>query len=157
MELFCIDQSPDASISISDQLLAIPHIYKSSRCVKVLIESPICKTWHDTAIRSDAFQDWCSATWKLDEKHAADKAKEFMEWESMHARKCPCILYHDAWFDRIWTRQEGLYTANLDFIALNMVSCLRYETYQRNDHKWVAQGDNRLRREMVRLRSRNIS
>jgi len=88
MELFCIDQSPDASISISDQLLAIPHIYKSSRCVKVLIESPICKTWHDTAIRSDAFQDWCSATWKLDEKHAADKAKEFMEWESMHARKC---------------------------------------------------------------------
>lgn len=149
MDLFCIDQTPNASISISDQLLAIPQIYKSSRCVKVLIETPICRTWHENAITTDAFQVWCSTTWKADEKLATEKAENFEAWESIHARKCPCMLYHDAWFDWLWTRQEGLYAATLDFVPLNMVNCLRYEIAQSNERKWVAQGDNRKRRERV--------
>jgi hypothetical protein len=59
------------------------------------------------------------------------------------------MLYYDAWFDRLWTRQDGLYAAKLDFMALNTVDCLRYDTSQSNDRKWVTEGDNRLRREMV--------
>ena len=50
MDLFCIDQTESASISISDQLMSIPRVYKSSRCVKVLLEHPVCDLWHAKAM-----------------------------------------------------------------------------------------------------------
>ena len=49
MDLFCIDQAETSTISITDQLTAIPAIYKSSRRVKVLIEGPVCEVWQSTA------------------------------------------------------------------------------------------------------------
>ena len=52
MDLFCIDQSADGPISISEQLQAIPQIYKSSRITKVLIETPLCRDWLATASRA---------------------------------------------------------------------------------------------------------
>lgn len=149
MDLFCIDQTLSATISISDQLSAIPLIYKSSRCVKVLIESPVCEDWYHKAIRTEAYRDWCSNTWKTQKKAAAENASVFKEFELEHGHKCPCMLYHDPWFDRLWTRQEGLYAANLDFIVLNFVACLRYGISQSIEQKWVAQGHSSLRRDML--------
>lgn len=51
MDLFCIDQRDTAAIPISDQLAAIPAIYKAAKCVKVLIEHPVCRDWRDKAVQ----------------------------------------------------------------------------------------------------------
>lgn len=106
MDLFCIDQT-EAKISIAAQLMSIPTVYKSSRCVKVLIESPVCEVWLDKAR-------------KVYEVGTVDK-EVFGEEELAHGRKCPNLLFRDPWFDRLWTRQEGLYAYILDVVALNPV------------------------------------
>ena len=52
MDLFCIDQTKSSSISIPDQLAAIPSIYKSSQCVKVFLENPVCQDWQAAAMQA---------------------------------------------------------------------------------------------------------
>ncbi|THU81971.1 hypothetical protein K435DRAFT_766928 [Dendrothele bispora CBS 962.96] len=127
MDLFCIDQTQDASISIADQLMAIPAIYKSSRCVKVLIETPVCDGWQTQASRVI-----------LDSTMDADL---FAEEETRHARKCPHMLFCDPWFERLWTRQEGLYGSVLEVIILNPVTCSRLQTAPRTGKDgWIAEG-----------------
>ncbi|KAK7449706.1 hypothetical protein VKT23_013179 [Stygiomarasmius scandens] len=95
MDLFCIDQTEGASISIADQLMAIPAIYKSSRCVKVLIETPVYESLQAQASRVIA--------------DPTTDSDLLAEEELRHARKCPHMLFCDPWFERLWTRQEGLY------------------------------------------------
>ncbi|KAF1833997.1 hypothetical protein BDW02DRAFT_499409 [Decorospora gaudefroyi] len=96
MDLFCLDQTPNAAISMADQLASIPKIYKRSRCVKVLIESPVCRKWMAQAVQAAA------APGGPDED-------TFVQFELHHARKCRFMLFADPWFERLWTRQEGLY------------------------------------------------
>ncbi|KAF9264209.1 hypothetical protein L218DRAFT_998940 [Marasmius fiardii PR-910] len=111
MDLFCIDQADGALISIADQLMAIPSIYKSSQCVKVLIETPVCENWQNqvSEIISSGSVD----------------TELFEEQELKHARKCPHMLFSDPWFERLWTRQEGLYGLVLEVVVLNPVPCSR--------------------------------
>lgn len=125
MDLFCIDQTEGASISITEQLTAIPAIYKSSRCVKILIESPICTTWQGQASRVVSVGD-------VD-------VDFFGEEELRHSRKCPYLLFRDPWFERLWTRQEGLYGLVLDVIILNPVGCRRLQTATKTGG-WIAEG-----------------
>ncbi|RYP28999.1 hypothetical protein DL767_006959 [Monosporascus sp. MG133] len=124
MDLFCIDQTESSSISIPDQLMAIPSIYKSSRCVKVLLESPVCKQWQEAAIR--AFEQ------------GPINEEGFQEEELAHGSSCPHLLFADPWFERLWTRQEGLYARVLDFIVLKPVSCERHR--RDSTSAWIAHG-----------------
>lgn len=135
MDLFCIDQSPDSPISISDQLMAIPAIYKSSQTVKVLIESPVCTTWAETASRV------------ADE--GVDDMAVFNEEELRHSRKCPNLVLMDPWFERLWTRQEGLYAMKLQVVILNPVPCARSTTSRGQGDRWMAEGKAGLRRNAV--------
>lgn len=135
MDLFCIDQRPNATISISEQLMAIPHIYKSSTVMKILIESPVCITWQTTAAR-------------VADNPETDR-EVFYEEELRHSRKCPNILFLDPWFDRLWTRQEGLYARDIKVIPLNIVQCTRLTTRRADGDRWVTQGDVRLKRALV--------
>lgn len=135
MDLFCIDQNENASISITNQLMAIPAIYKSSQCVKVLLETPVCKTWHQEA-----------TSWP----HIAseDEQTNFEAYEMMHSRKCSNMVFLDPWFDRLWTRQEGLYALQLQFIILNPVECQRaHAELQSGNLKWNIEKQNKLKRD----------
>lgn len=129
MDLFCLDQNPDAVISISEQIMAIPAIYKSSRCVKVLIESPVCDDWQATALR--VFSE------------AAIDQELFGEEELRHARRCPNMLFYDPWFERLWTRQEGLYGMRIEVITLNRVACTRLQprTIPSATAGWISEGN----------------
>jgi hypothetical protein len=129
MDLFCIDQTETASISITDQLTAIPSVYKSSRCVKVLLESPICEAW---AYSARSVIDRIDS--KLDQE-------VFQEEELAHSRKCHRLLFCDPWFERLWTRQEGLYGLVVDIVILNPVPCQRLVTSGRDEVAgWMAEG-----------------
>ncbi|KAL6800565.1 hypothetical protein J3E68DRAFT_448878 [Trichoderma sp. SZMC 28012] len=114
LDLFCIDQRPESPISISYQLTAIPVIYKSSRVVVVLIETPVCQQWANIAEQA------------AHEGLADNEA--FKVEETSHARKCPNLSLMDPWFDRLWTRQEGLYAMELKMIFLNKTVCARLTT-----------------------------
>lgn len=114
LDLFCIDQRPESPISISSQLTAIPVIYKSSRVAIVLIETPVCQQWADSAEQA--------AHEGLVDNEA------FKVEEASHARKCPNLSLMDPWFDRLWTRQEGLYAMELKMIFLNKTVCARLTT-----------------------------
>jgi hypothetical protein len=144
LDLFCIDQSPDPVIPISDQLKAIPEIYKSSRCVKILIESPVCLAWQSTARR-------------VADEGVQDMAV-FAEEELRHSRKCPNMLFMDPWFDRLWTRQEGLYAQSIQVVVLNPVPCARFPIISSNQRpppppsagdRWIAEGEASLKRAAV--------
>ncbi|KAI1469338.1 uncharacterized protein F4812DRAFT_457878 [Daldinia caldariorum] len=124
MDLFCIDQSESSSISISDQLMAIPSIYKCSRCVKVLLESPVCEQWQETAMR--AFEQ------------GPINEQGFQEEELAHGSTCPHLAFTDPWFERLWTRQEGLYARVMDFIVLKPVPCKRKRRDPTSD--WISHG-----------------
>ncbi|KAF9463786.1 hypothetical protein BDZ94DRAFT_1321556 [Collybia nuda] len=127
MDLFCIDQTESASISISNQLMAIPSIYKSSRCAKVLIEIPVCKTWQSLASR-------------VISNPGAD-LDVFAVEELAHGRKCPQFLFCDPWFERLWTRQEGLYGHILDMVILNPVTCRRLQiSAHSGTQRWAVEG-----------------
>lgn len=128
IDLFCIDQNPDAAISISDQLMAIPHIYKSSQCVKILLESPVCSSWHAKAS-------------SISENPDMDMDL-FNEEELRHCRKCPNMVFHDPWFKRLWTRQEGLYAMKMHVVLLNPISCARYAASISDGQKYVTEGDS---------------
>lgn len=138
MDLFCFDQTETASISISDQLMAIPTVYKSSRCVKVLLEHPICDAWHSTALRvlSNQGQDFAE--------------DNFREEELRHSRRCPHLLIFDPWFERLWTRQEGLYGAILEIVVLNPIPCQRLQSRSTDKSSgWVAEGTSLAKRTIV--------
>ncbi|KAK5663836.1 hypothetical protein OQA88_39 [Cercophora sp. LCS_1] len=131
MDLFCIDQTDSPTISIADQLMAIPAVYKSSRCVKVLIESPVCQHWQDTVVQAFETRPLSS--------------EAFQEEELAHGRSCPHFLFTDPWFERLWTRQEGLYANMLRFVVLQPVSCARLEREPMRDSQgpvraWIAHG-----------------
>ncbi|KAB2578821.1 hypothetical protein DBV05_g2578 [Lasiodiplodia theobromae] len=126
LDLFCIDQSPDSPIPISAQLMAIPTIYRSSAVVVVLIESPVCGSWIEDAIRVAEYGVINSDVFNIE--------------EAAHARKCPNLVFMDPWFDRVWTRQEGLYGMKLRMIFLNKVTCARFATAPAHDgDRWLAE------------------
>ncbi|KAL6885196.1 hypothetical protein HDV57DRAFT_492331 [Trichoderma longibrachiatum] len=114
MDLFCIDQRPDSPISISSQIMAIPVIYKMSRVVIVLIETPVCQQWADMAEQAA--------------REGLGDGEAFKLEEASHARKCPNLSLMDPWFVRLWTRQEGLYATDLKMIFLNQTVCARLTT-----------------------------
>ncbi|KAI0098569.1 hypothetical protein GGR51DRAFT_577106 [Nemania sp. FL0031] len=136
MDLFCIDQTDSPSISISDQLMAIPSIYKSSRCVKILIENPVCISWQEKAIQ-------------VFERGPVDK-ELFYEEELRHGRSCPHLFFADPWFERLWTRQEGLYATKLDFIVLKPAPCVRGRR-QLPVAQWIAHGALLAQRSMAEI------
>jgi hypothetical protein len=130
MDLFCIDQSESASISIADQLMSIPHVYKASRTVKVLLEHPVCGAWHAQAVR-------------VLEQHGRRVQADgtFHVEEMAHSRRCPYMPFCDPWFERLWTRQEGLYGKVLDVVALNVVPCGRLQDSSRDKLAgWMNEG-----------------
>lgn len=45
--------------------------------------------------------------------------------ETSHPKKCPNLAVMDVWFDRLWTRQKGLYAMNLRLVFPNEISCTR--------------------------------
>ncbi|KAK3323290.1 heterokaryon incompatibility protein-domain-containing protein [Cercophora scortea] len=131
MDLFCIDQTDSPTISIAEQLMAIPLVYKSSRCVKVLVESPVCQLWQDKVMQ--AFE-----TRPID-------PDALQEEELAHGRSCSHLLITDPWFERLWTRQEGLYANVLRFVVLQPVPCARLEIGPVKDRQgpvkgWIAHG-----------------
>ena len=136
MDLFCIDQDPNSAISITDQLMAIPNIYKSARCVKVLIESQVCRGWRETVARvvEEGVQDMSI----------------FREEELRHCRKCPHMMFLDPWFDRLWTRQEGLYSMSIQVVLLNLVDCVRLKATPNDVHtRWASEAEARGKRASV--------
>ena len=134
MDLSSLDQTSNATISISDQLASILTIYKRSRCVKVLVESPVCRDWTAKALRA--------ATNQVD-------SDTFDEFELHHARKCRFMLFADPWFGRLWTRQEGLYATRLQTVLLDPRGCPRHDTDLSNADKWISKGVNSQQREAV--------
>jgi hypothetical protein len=130
MDLFCIDQSPSSPINISEQLQAIPQIYKSSRLTKLLIESPICREWPKTAQRA-RFSD----------------VDVFHEEEARHSRKCPNLLFFDPWFERLWTRQEGLNGMCLEVVVLHWIDCQRHTVHLSDMARWKTEGELTLRQQ----------
>lgn len=136
MDLFCIDQRDTAAIPISDQLAAIPAIYKAAKCVKVLIEHPVCRDWRDKAVQVMSRPD--------------ASRQDFRGWEIHHARRCQCMLVFDPWFERLWTRQEGLYAKETHMITLNEVECPRLKNEQQTGgEKWRLEGISAVRRQAV--------
>ena len=133
MDLFCMSQSATSPISISEQLQAIPQIYKSSRVTKVLIESPICREWPKTAYRARFGQFF--------------EVDIFHEEEARHSRKCPHILFFDPWFERLWTRQEGLYGMHLEVVVLNWIDCKRHTVHLSDMARWKTEGEATLRQQ----------
>ncbi|OJD35242.1 het-domain-containing protein [Diplodia corticola] len=128
LDLFCIDQSPSSPIPISAQLMAIPAIYRSSSVVVILIESPVCSSWIEQAT-------------DVAEQSVLDTDVFGIE-EAAHARKCPNLVLMDPWFDRLWTRQEGLYAMKLRMIILNEVACARFSTAPAAPHdgdRWLSE------------------
>ncbi|KAK3349196.1 hypothetical protein B0T25DRAFT_236824 [Lasiosphaeria hispida] len=131
MDLFCIDQTDSPTISIADQLMAIPLVYKSSRCVKVLVESPVCQRWQDTVM--EAFE------------RKPINPEALQEQELGHGGSCPHLLFTDPWFERLWTRQEGLYANVLRFVVLQPAPCARQEREPARDGQgqvkaWISHG-----------------
>ncbi|KAJ5458408.1 hypothetical protein N7475_009796 [Penicillium sp. IBT 31633x] len=104
--------------------MAIPSVYKSSRCVKVLLESPVCKEWHETAMQ--VFES------------GPINQDNFQEEELRHGRLCTHHAFADPWFERLWTRQEGLYASVLHFIILRPFQCERRP--QSAMDSWVIHG-----------------
>jgi Heterokaryon incompatibility protein (HET) len=134
MDLFCIDQTASEShISISEQLQTIPQIYKSSRVTRILIESPICREWPRTATRARLSPYF--------------DVEVFSEEEGRHSRKCPNLMFFDPWFERLWTRQEGLYGMHLDIVVLNWVDCARHTAHMSDMTRWQAEGEATLRQQ----------
>lgn len=133
MDLFCIDQSTNSPISISEQLQAIPQIYKSSRVIRILIESPICREWPRTATRARLSPHF--------------DVKVFSEEEGRHSRKCPNLMFFDPWFERLWTRQEGLYGMHLELVVLNWVNCTRLIAHLSDMARWRAEGEATLQQQ----------
>jgi len=136
MDLFCIDQSPDSPISISEQLQAIPQIYKSSRITKVLIETPLCREWPETASRA-----------RLSPYFDVDV---FTEAEIRHSRKCPNMLIFDPWFERLWTRQEGLYAMKIEMVVLAWIQCRRHSVHLSAMDRWTVEGGRTLQQQYVK-------
>ncbi|PCH34977.1 hypothetical protein WOLCODRAFT_155621 [Wolfiporia cocos MD-104 SS10] len=135
MDLFCIDQAETASISITDQLMGIPMVYKSSRCVKVLFEHPVCDAWHSSTLRV------------LSNLGRNLDVEGFKVEELAHTRRCPHLLFFDPWFERLWTRQEGLYGEILEIVVLNPVPCARLQDSSRNKVSgWIAEGSSLAKR-----------
>lgn len=126
MDLLCLDQT-EVTISIAAQLMSIPTVYKKSRCVKVLIESPVCKDWLDLARQ-------------VFERGPVNK-EVFGEEELAHGRKCPNLLFRDPWFKRLWTRQEGLYAYVIHIVALDTVPCERLNRkHAHANGAWIQHG-----------------
>jgi hypothetical protein len=125
MDLFSLDQTPNAPISMANQLASIPTIYKCSRYVKVLLESPVCTEFRQLALRGVA--------------SGADE-DSLNQFELDHARKCSSMPFMDAWFQRLWTRQEGLYGTRLQTVVLNPIDCPRLYTTVENRQKWINEG-----------------
>lgn len=140
MDIFCIDQRPTSPIPIAEQLNSIPEIYRSATCVKVLIESPIC---HEYIREANGHYGNCM--------HLEDmNITNYLASERLHARKCCSQLFLDPWWDRVWTRQEGLYALTLDFIFLKMVECQRYELTTRDADKYVTTSCHKLSQKAIR-------
>ncbi|KAI0735290.1 hypothetical protein C8Q76DRAFT_277840 [Earliella scabrosa] len=141
MDLFCIDQTESASISISDQLMSIPRVYKSSRCVKVLLEHPVCDLWHAKAME---------VLMRSNRSDLESLEETFREEELAHSRRCPHLSFFDPWFERLWTRQEGLYV--LDVVPLVIVPCRRLENPSSNKVSgWINEGVSLAKRSAAEL------
>ncbi|KAK3353384.1 hypothetical protein B0T25DRAFT_455306 [Lasiosphaeria hispida] len=108
LDLFCLDQPPSVA-----QLMSIPAIYKSATEVVILVESPVCTIWASKAAEIVASPEG-----------VADMAV-FDEEEARHARRCPHLLAMDPWFQRLWTRQEGLYAMRDRWLAEGRASAAR--------------------------------
>lgn len=140
MDIFCIDQRPTSPIPVAEQLESIPTIYKSAACVKVLIESPIC----DEYIREANIH--CGNSMHMDDMNVTN----YLSSELLHARKCCSQLFLDPWWDRVWTRQEGLYGMRLDFVFLKIVECPRLNVITKEVDKYVTTSSHRLSQKAVR-------
>jgi hypothetical protein len=133
---FLYPPGSDEPLGISEQLQAIPQIYKSSRVTKVLVESPICRDWPKIAARVRL-----SPYFDLD---------VFSEEEIRHSRKCPNMVFLDTWFERLWTRQEGLYGMHIEMVILNWVDCSRLKKHISDMARWVAAGHSELRQQYAK-------
>ena len=143
MDLFCIDQTESASISISDQLMSIPRVYKSSRCVKLLLEHPVCDLWHAKAME---------VLMRSNRSDLESLEETFREEELAHSRRCPHLVFFDPWFERLWTRQEGLYGKVLDVVPLVIVPCRRLESPSSDKVSgWINEGVSLAKRSAAEL------
>ena len=71
------------------------------------LENPVCQDWQAAAMQ--AFDG------------GSINEDAFQEQELTHGRSCRNFLFADAWFERLWTRQEGLYARSLRFVVLKPV------------------------------------
>lgn len=138
MDLFCLDQSTDATIPMADQLASIPTVYKSSRCVRVLIESPVCREWAEIAVARSR------------NKILEEDITIFGDYELQHARSCRYMMFADPWFDRLWTRQEGLYAKRIQVVSLNQKPCPRFDSSYTQGEKWKFTGISAMHRNSAR-------
>lgn len=60
------------------------------------------------------------------------------------------MLAFDPWFQRLWTRQEGLYAKETHMVTLNEVECPRLtHEQQTGGEKWRLEGISAVRRQAV--------
>ncbi|KAI0119862.1 hypothetical protein F4814DRAFT_439304 [Daldinia grandis] len=116
--------SNESPINISNQLTAIPAIYRHSIITVALTESPNTHRY-------------------IKKSHLFDTK------ELHHARKCSNLVLMDPWFDRLWTRQEGLYATKLRMVILNEVECCHFFIIMGFGDLWLAQQQARSKREAV--------
>ena len=112
LDLFCIDQTKEDEELFSRQLQQIPKVFNDAvGCLAILVSWPCekamsmsnmmpCKDSPD----SESTQDYDAVA----------------EWMDDHARECSCLPFVDAWFTRVWTRQEILYSRQVFLVTANV-------------------------------------
>ena len=74
----------------------------------------------------------------------------FREEELAHCHRCPHLLFFDPWFERLWTRQEGMYGAIIEIVILNFSPCARLQNLpQDRTSGWVIEGSSLAKRNIA--------
>ena len=112
LDLFCIDQTREDEELFSRQLQQIPQVFHDAvGCLAILASWP-CE-------KARSIPKNVSYTDSLDIESTEDY-DAVAEWMDVHARDCSCLPFVDAWFTRVWTRQELLYSRKVLLVTANI-------------------------------------
>ena len=112
LDLFCIDQTREDEELFSRQLQQIPQVFNDAvGCLAILASWPCEKAMSISKMLP------CEDS--LDRESTQDY-DAVAEWMDDHAKECSCLPFVDAWFTRVWTRQELLYSKQAFLVTANV-------------------------------------
>ncbi|KAL8723617.1 MAG: hypothetical protein Q9181_007248, partial [Wetmoreana brouardii] len=112
MDLFCIGQSREDEGLFSKQLQQIPEVFGAAAACLAILASWPCE-------KAASLPEPAPSTKGIDD--ASDVEYDALtEWMKQHLTECSCLPLLDAWFTRVWTRQELLYSKKIILITANM-------------------------------------